>query len=322
MISIIIPTYNDNESLRLCLSSIARSNYKPFEVTVVDDGSIPTAEGIVAEYGFKYLRLEKNCGQAVARNEGARIAQGDVLLFIDSDVAVDRDTIGRVAKAYDSDEINIFQGIPSKKPLNKGFGPELLSLKMYFMLKDCRQASYVHSHIFSIRRGLFDEIGGFDPRFRPPGCGEEFELGHRLRRNHIIHTDPELVVDQKGVSILSRTFTLYHRAYAWASLFSKEKRFENTNASFREAMLGFISVSAVVSLLVSLYFPYSLYVAAACFLFYILVDMKFYRFLFQERGGGFMARSVIPNMLWSISIALGGLHYFVNRFIGRQHENG
>lgn len=180
MISIIIPTYNDYESLQLCLKSIAASDCKPLEVIVVDDGSLQPVGDVVAAYGYRCLRLDRNSGQATARNKGALAAKGEILFFIDSDVAVRHDTIGRVAEAYKRDDVSVYQGIPSRKPLNSGFGPELLSLKMYYMLKDCRQASCVHSHLFSIRRSAFEEVGGFDPGFRPPWCVEEFDLGHRL----------------------------------------------------------------------------------------------------------------------------------------------
>lgn len=321
MISIIIPTYNDNECLQRCLGSIRDSSCKPLEVIVVDDGSAEPVAHIVASYGYRCIRLDINSGQATARNVGASVAHGDILFFIDSDVAVRRDTISKVTEAHKRNDVSVFQGIPSKTSLNSGFGPELLSAKMHYMLKDCTQASYVHSHIFSIKKCVFEEVGGFDTRFRPPGCGEEFDLGHRLRKKYLIHTDPELVADQKGVSVLCRTRVLYHRAYSWASLFSKNRRFEKTNASFSEALHGICSIAAAVCLLVSFFYSIFLFLAALFFLFNLALSMGFYRFLLREKGVVFMLRSILPNMLWAIAAAAGGLCYFIDEFIGRQHES-
>jgi glycosyltransferase involved in cell wall biosynthesis len=307
LISIIIPTYNDNDSLKLCLKSIADSDNKPLEVIVVDDGSLEPAGDIVAAYGYRYLRLARNSGQATARNEGARAALGSILFFIDSDVAIRKDTIARVAAAHDCDDVFIYQGIPAKTSLNGGFGPDLLSLKMYYMLKDCRQASYIHSHLFSIKKRVYEEVGGFDPRFRPPGCGEEFDLGHKVRKKYIIYTDPELVADQKGVSVLSRALVLYHRAYSWALLFSQTGRFESTNASFGEAMSGAFSAGAVICMLLGFFHPYFLAAATVFLLSHLCLGFGFYCFLMQERGIIFMLCSVIPNMLWSITATVGGI---------------
>ena len=288
------------------------------EVIVVDDKSTEPAEEIVTSYGYIYIRLERNSGQATARNEGARSAIGDVLFFIDSDVALRKDTIAKVAAAHTRDDVFIYQGIPAKTSLNGGFGPSLLSLKMYYMLKDCRQSSYIHSHLFSINKNVFDEIGGFDPCFRPPGCGEEFELGHRLRNRHIIHTNPELVADQKGVSVLSRAYVLYHRAFAWARLFTETRRFEKTNASFGEAISGFFAAGAVACLVGATYIPFMLALSVLFLVCQLLSCWGFYCFLVKERGVFFMLRAIFPNMLWLLAATAGGTISILS-FSGKRH---
>src|SRR3989344_1360477 len=100
-ISIIIPTYNDKDNLEKCLSAILNSSYKPYEVIVIDDASTDNSNEVVDKFGYKYIRLEKNSGQATARNAGVKIAKGDILFFIDSDVGIRKDTIAKVAKAYE-----------------------------------------------------------------------------------------------------------------------------------------------------------------------------------------------------------------------------
>lgn len=317
MISVIIPTYNDNHVLSKCLAAIQASDAMPLEVIVVDDASKDPAADVVARFGYKCIRLEQNSGQATARNEGARVAAGDILFFVDSDVAVRSDTLRKVAEAYKRENVSVYQGISSATPLNEGFGPKLMASKLYYMLKDCREASYVHSHLFSIKKSVFEEIGGFDPSFRPPGCGEEFELGHRLRGKYIIHTDPDLLVEHRCHGVIQRTEALYYRAYAWAGLFRKAGRFEKTNASFRESMVGACNSAACICLVLSLLQSRFLYMVLLLLVSQLVLSLGFYRFLFREEGPVFMLRSILPNMLWSVAVVAGGARYFFDNMLGR-----
>lgn len=316
MISIIIPTYNDNDVLETCLAAIHSSDVKPLEVIVVDDASPVSAEDVVTRYGYRYIRLERNCGQATARNEGARVAAGDILFFIDSDVAIRNDTIRKVAAAHTAEGVFVYQGISSPAPLNPGFGPKLMALKLFYLLKDCREASYVHSHLFSIKKSVFEEVGGFDPRYRPPGCGEEFELGHRLRGKYRIYTDPDLLVEHRCHNVIPRGEALFYRAYVWGSLFKKAGTFEKTNASFAEALVGFCNVVALCALVPAFFYTIFLYVALFFIVFQLVVSRGFYRFLCKEAGFVFMLRAILPNMFWSMAVAAGGAKFFIDDMLG------
>ncbi len=317
MVSIIIPNFNSGNLLKTCLDAIAAANSNSKEVIVVDDASEQPVQDMVASYGYRCLRLEKNNGQATARNEGAKLARGEILFFVDSDVAIRKNTLEKIEAAYRNQSVSVYQGLASKTPLNDGFGPKLLALKWYYMLKDCREASYVHSHLFSIKRSVFEEIGGFNTSFTPPGCGEEFELGHRLREKYIIHTDPELLAEHRFQNILPRTVTLFHRAYVWAKLLTKSKRFEKTNASLNEVLIGVCNVAAIPVLIMSFWKPFLLLLFLTLTILQIILNAGFYRFLFREEGTFFMLRAIVPNMIWSIAAVSGGAKYYLDRMCGR-----
>ena len=93
-ISVIIPTYNRAQQLRICLDALS-SQTQPdadFEVVVVDDGSTDTTstllETLKTPYTLRFLKQEHS-GQQNARNRGAQAARGRYCLFLDDDIVAD-----------------------------------------------------------------------------------------------------------------------------------------------------------------------------------------------------------------------------------------
>lgn len=89
--SIVIPVYNRNEELGVILESLTHQTYRDFEVIVVDDGSIeraePTCDLFKKVLKIKYI-YKYNSGPGLSRNEGAAVADGDFILFLDSDCII------------------------------------------------------------------------------------------------------------------------------------------------------------------------------------------------------------------------------------------
>ena len=91
MISVIVPVYNGEKTIKQCLDSILAQTYKNYEIVVINDGSIDNTENIVLNYinenknvAIKYFK-QKNMGVACARNNGIQKATGDYIAFLDSD---------------------------------------------------------------------------------------------------------------------------------------------------------------------------------------------------------------------------------------------
>lgn len=91
-ISVIIPVYNVEKYLIECLESVMAQSYKDYEVILVDDGSVDSSGEICDEYSLKWDNFKvlhkNNGGQSSARNLGLSIAQGEYVLFVDSDDVV------------------------------------------------------------------------------------------------------------------------------------------------------------------------------------------------------------------------------------------
>ena len=91
LVSVIIPVYNDNERLKLCLAAIGEQTYPAdaYEIIVIDNNSEEDVEAAIAEFKktFQPIQVthEPQPGSYIARNTGLAIAQGEVIAFTDSD---------------------------------------------------------------------------------------------------------------------------------------------------------------------------------------------------------------------------------------------
>ena len=86
-ISAIIPAYNaTTRYLDQAIGSALSQTHAPSEVIVVDDASSDDTAGLVARFPrVRYVRRTENGGQAAARNDGAKLATGEFLAFLDQD---------------------------------------------------------------------------------------------------------------------------------------------------------------------------------------------------------------------------------------------
>lgn len=118
-ISIVVPLYNVEHYIAVCLQSVMRQTYQgPLECILVDDcgadGSMSIAEGLIAEYDgpieFRVLHHEHNRGLSAARNTGMNAAKGDYVYFLDSDDWISDDCIEKLTKSLLQDKVDIVVG--------------------------------------------------------------------------------------------------------------------------------------------------------------------------------------------------------------------
>lgn len=114
LVSIIIPVYNVEKYLRICLDSVLAQTYGDYEVIMVDDGSTDNSAKICEEYEKKderfHLIRQENKGPATARNLGIRESKGEYVYFIDSDDCINSvllETVVRIAEENNADIVQI-----------------------------------------------------------------------------------------------------------------------------------------------------------------------------------------------------------------------
>lgn len=97
MVSVIIPIYNVEEYLEACLDSVLNQTYDSYEIIAVNDGSTDNSAMILAKYAEKNQKIKvitiNNQGQSVARNIGISAANGEYLIFLDSDDQISKNTL-------------------------------------------------------------------------------------------------------------------------------------------------------------------------------------------------------------------------------------
>lgn len=188
--SIIIPTYNRRPILEKCLGALEQqklrdhSQISGYEVIVIDDGSTDGTLEWLAENreDFPHVRwLEQaHQGPATARNRGIETAQGEIIIFIDSDLVVTenfiqahRDGLREGEERIGSDRLFTYGHVintcnfenPTAEP---------------YKITDFSAAYFATGNV-AIARKWLQQAGGFDPSFSLYGW-EDLELGVRLKK--------------------------------------------------------------------------------------------------------------------------------------------
>lgn len=112
LISIIVPVYNTENYLEKCLYSLVNQTYKNIEIIIIDDGSTDNSMNIIQKFVLADNRVkvisQKNQGLSGARNTGMNNANGDYIMFIDSDDWIEIDTCEKAINAsekYNADVV-------------------------------------------------------------------------------------------------------------------------------------------------------------------------------------------------------------------------
>jgi len=184
--SVIIPTFNRAEMVCRCVQSVLDTKWPSLEVIVVDDCSPDdTATKVKEQFGeaVKYIRNEQNSFQAISRNNGARIATGDYLVFLDDDNIVDKCIFQELTKAF-AENPKLGLAAPMAIHMRPGKNNVIWSLGSDFNrwtsqpkdhcpnlpIAELPEApkAYPTSYYpngFMVPRKVFDEVGGFDEKY-------------------------------------------------------------------------------------------------------------------------------------------------------------
>ena len=105
MISIIIPTLNEEKFLPLLIDSIKKQNFSDYEIIVSDGGSKDNTKKIAIDNNCKFVLDTEHHHPSWQRNNGAAIAQGEILLFLDADTILQKNFLEKIFNEFNNKEL-------------------------------------------------------------------------------------------------------------------------------------------------------------------------------------------------------------------------
>lgn len=188
-ISIIIAIYNRKDELFELLKSLSHQVDKDFEIIIVDDGSqiqlLPTIELFKHSLNISFYR-KKNSGAGLTRNYGARKAKGEWLVFVDSDVIVEKNYISNIKNNIKNIPCDAFGGADKA---HKGFNlmQKAISYAMTSVFttggirgsKKSLSKFQPRSFNMGVKKEVFDKVSGFSEM----RIGEDPDLSMTLWEN-------------------------------------------------------------------------------------------------------------------------------------------
>ena len=209
-ISIVVPTFKRVVLCQKLLVSLQHSQQQvsvPVEITLIDNSPPAEARKIQAlceEYGARYLFSK--IGVGAKRNQGAKLAQYPIVLFIDSDCEATPQLIQQHLDIYQNNQQVVAILGPTKFKGPENFIWRVLQwtpFLMPFRLADeAGQRVWGPSNNLSCRKAIFEQVEGFDESLPDKPGGEDVDFGYRLyKAGHLFMTNPQA--------------TIYHTTETW-----------------------------------------------------------------------------------------------------------
>jgi len=192
MVSVIIPTWNRKKDLISCLNSIMEQDYRPIEIIVIDNNSSDGTAKLIKEKfpTIKLILNNRNLGASMAKNQGALLARGEYVWFLDSDTEI-------LNKTCLSTMLCLLQSSPKigaiggeiyivdngrtqmrRKILTEG--GRTLTVPIRFDEAKFYGCDFLATSNCLMPKKLIFELGGFDPKYF--FLGEDADIGYKIRK--------------------------------------------------------------------------------------------------------------------------------------------
>jgi GT2 family glycosyltransferase len=318
-ISVIIPVYEGGEDFQFCLKTLLAAKPPAEEIIVVSDGDKTGCADFAESLKVKVLRNSTTCGPAQARNLGASIAQGDILLFIDADVLVKESTIEEVRKLFEDKTITAIFGSYDDQPKCKNFLSQYRNLLHHYVHQNAkREATTFWTGCGAVRKDAFVQINGFSNSYNIPAM-EDIELGYRLKKagGNIVLEKNLQVKHLKHWGIISLLKTdFFRRALPWTKLILQKKVIDNDlNLKYSSRISVVLVYILILTFLPVFLNIYILVITLICAVLLIILNKDIYLFFLKKRGYSFMLGTIFWHWVYYFYSGLGFLIGTIQHFV-------
>jgi len=162
MLSIIIPTLNEEEYLPKLLRSIKKQRFRDCEIIVADAGSQDKTREIARKFGAKVI---EGGLPAQGRNRGAKAAKGELLLFLDADIILPKKFLEKAVREFDKRKLDV-----ASAQLDPQTGRKMIKFlfeRFYnYPIKKLERFLPYGSMGYLIKKELHQKIKGFDEKIK------------------------------------------------------------------------------------------------------------------------------------------------------------
>ncbi len=265
-ISILIPVYNEEESIGETIKHVMKLEYPldKFEVIVINDGSKDNTKNIVENLLEIYPNLKllnkENSGKADSLNKGIEIANGELIAVVDSDSFPSNKSLKKLGGFFNNPKMGAVTSFVTVRNKDSNIFAKIQSLEYVLLgwsrkLLDFVDSVYVTNGPLSLYRKSFVlEVGGFDPK----SITEDIDITWNML-NHGYKTG--MCLDASVTTIVPNKFKLWFRQRTRWGLGGLQAISKYRSMFFRKGMFGafvlpYVSFSIILSMFAFLFSSY------------------------------------------------------------------
>ena len=310
-LSVIVPVSNSQNTIEKCLKAIRNSNCKDYELIVVDCLSRDSTVLIADKYADRVIGLNKACDRSQVRHSGINAATGEIIVNVDSDVAIEPDTLSKIADYFHNHkDIDALTGLLAKKHPNQDFFSQYKNIYMHYIFKKLpERVNFLYGSIYAFKKYIFQNYSSNIKIADDTALGQYFVLKGRK----IAFLNNLEVVHLKKYSIWSFVKNDFQIPFDWAKIFLNYNgwkqlgKFKTGYAHSPKEQIISVILAPLLFLLIIFYnvFQQPLLLAASLALLWIFLNRLFFLFFLKEKGMFFTFLAFFVTFFDNIIMATG-----------------
>ena len=327
-VSVIIPVFNGENTIRECILNIQNNNRNIFkEIIIINDNSNDKTSVVLKSLKkIKIINFKKNKGVGYARNYGAKIAKYNILCYVDSDLIISKNSIKKLLLRLNKDKKTGSVGaIQRTKNLTKNnWSSNFVCLKSCYGFEHIKKEtkfSVIHSEYCVIKKDYLLKIGGW--KYYSNAGGEEFELGDRITKSK-----KEIILIKSAyyttyyTSLFVRFKKIIDRTEKYIEILFKKKYFDSTgsfatkNQSLSAACTALFIIFLLLKLIAFNGFP--LITLLIFFFSQIIIEYDFLKYSKKYFGFKMFFYSILAIQIINLGILIGACNFLLKKIFLRK----